>query len=560
MPAVNDLKFSAYTDVTDPRRAPDQLPAWQRLLSLANELKQVSTRDLFAADPTRTSDFCVQDQHLVLDLSRQRMDRRVLAALLDWAQENQLDQGRDMLFGGSQLNFTEARAAWHTGVRNPASLPAALAGEVNETMARARVLAQALRSGALRGTHGEPFRRVVNIGIGGSDLGPRLVTEALTGTTHEEVFDVRFVAGPDPAEMAAALEGADAASTFFILSSKSFGTAETLANAHCARQWLRDQLGDDCDLTLHFAATSNATQAAQAFGVAPERIFSVPEWVGGRFSLWSAIGLPIMIALGPHNFERLLDGARAMDHHFQSAPFATNLPALLALTGIWNSSLLGIQTLAALPYSYHLRTFPAWLQQLEMESNGKQCRYDGQTVTAPTSPIIWGGVEPNGQHAFHQLFYQGTHTLSLDFIVPVGPADPWHDALVHNAIAQAAALMEGRSLEQARHSLQQQGLAEAQIEALAPHLVCNGNHPSTMLMMPEVTAFTLGQLLALYEHKIFVQGWLWGINSFDQFGVELGKKMALKIAGADASEQDAATRAQLERVAQMRAHFYRHED
>jgi glucose-6-phosphate isomerase len=366
---------------------------------------------------------------------------------------------------------------------------------------------------------------------------------------RSELARVDFVANVDPRELDTVLARADAASTLFVVSSKSFNTPETLANAEAARQWLAAQLGEGIDISAHFAAVSNASEAAAAFGIRPDRIFPLPDWVGGRYSVWSAIGLPLLVAIGGM-FDDFLVGGRIMDDHFRLTPFEQNLPVWVGLMGLWNSSFLGIQSVAALPYAHGLRSFPGWLQQLEMESNGKRALRDGSCTETNTAPIVWGSAGTLGQHAFHQLLYQGTRRVALDFIIPVGEeGNTRQRILVDNAIAQAAALMAGRDLDAARAALARRSLPAAEIERLAPHLVSEGNQPSTTVMMPRLDAFHLGALLALYEHKVFVQGWIWGINPFDQYGVEQGKEIARALASGDVGEQDAST-GQLARLAE----------
>lgn len=516
--------------------SPEALPAWASLQDHAVRLQTRTLPSLFVDDVSRFDRLSRNWQGLTLDLSRQRLDPAALDALLALATEAGLAEGIRAFFGGEAVNHTEGRPALHMALRGSCAAPAG--AKLDQRPLRA--FAAALRAGQVAGATDAPITRVINIGIGGSDLGPRLVAEALRSTVAERPVAIDFVANIDPRDLEEALEHADAASTLFIVSSKSFGTAETLANAQAGRDWLRARLPAGADVSRHFAAVSNATAAAAEFGIDPARTFALPEWVGGRYSLWSAIGLPLLVGLGEEAFDRLLAGARALDEHFRDTPFADNLPVLMGLVGLWNTDFLGLETLAVLPYAHGLRNFPAWLQQLEMESNGKRTLRDGSSTTAHTSPIVWGGVGTVGQHAFHQLFYQGTRSVPMDFIVPVGDDEPRQRGLVGNAFAQAAALMHGRDIDGARTALRARGLPEAEVERLAPHLVCPGNQSSTTLLMPRLDAFHLGQLLALYEHKVFVQGWIWGINSFDQYGVELGKEMARRLADAE-GERDATS-------------------
>jgi glucose-6-phosphate isomerase len=431
--------------------------------------------------------------------------------------------------------------------------PAADAAQLHDTAARMRAFARELRTSTLTGASGRPLRRVVNLGIGGSDLGPRMVAEALAGAPGSQPVSVHFVANMDPQEFDEVLYGADPAETLFIVASKSFTTAETLTNAEAARAWLRAALGEDADIGAHFVAVTNAVAAAVAFGIARERLLPMPDWVGGRYSVWSAIGLPLLIGLGEDRFDALLAGARAMDEHFRDAPLAVNLPVLMGLIGLWNTDFLDQETLAVLPYAHGLRSFPAWLQQLEMESNGKRCLRDGSTTEVMTSPVVWGGAGTVGQHAFHQLFYQGTRAVPADFIIIAGGDDPRRQAVVNNALAQTAALTHGRSLAEAEAMLRARGADEAEIRRLAPHLVIPGNQASTTVLLPHLDPYSLGALMALYEHKVFVQGWIWGINSFDQYGVELGKEMARRLSGASSADwQDGATAGLQRAIAALR--------
>lgn len=525
------------TDTKLPFRPPQHLPAWSTLQQRANELASISGLALFAADPARAARLTLQSGALYADFSKQRIDAASVSALLQLAAEAGLEGGVRSLFNGERVNFTEQRAAAHMALRGSCPAPDAKGSDTSA----ARSFVHALQRGELKGASGQSIRHLVNIGIGGSDLGPRLAAEALTPVSSAPRLKVDFVANIDPRELDEVLCRAEPATTLFVISSKSFSTAETLANAEAARNWLRAGLGDSADLGLHFAAVSNAVTAAAAFGIAADRVFPLPEWVGGRYSVWSAIGLPLMAAIGESAFDAFLAGAGAMDGHFRDTPFERNLPVWMGLIGLWNTDFLGFETLGVLPYAHGLRNFPAWLQQLEMESNGKRTLRDGSTTAVATSPIVWGGVGTVGQHAFHQLFYQGTRGVPLDFIVPVGDDTPRQCGLVDNAFAQAAALMAGRDLDTARAALRQRGMDQAAIERLAPHLVSPGNQPSTTLLMPQLDAFHLGQLMALYEHKIFVQGWIWGINPFDQYGVELGKDMARALASGEGATPDAST-------------------
>lgn len=550
MPAANAWKYSPFTAVTERPASPSRLPAWQVLQTHAQRLAGAAVGTLFERDPARAERFALQCDGLYADFSKQLLDDPVHAALLELAGQAGLARGIEALFAGEHLNFTEKRPALHMAMRGGAAVPPAEAGALTESTDRMRAFAHALRTGELRGARGEAFTDVVNLGIGGSDLGPRMVCEALAARDGRPPR-VHFVANIDPRELDEVLCTCAPATTLFIVSSKSFTTLETLANARAARDWLRAGLGEASDTGAHFAAVSNRVDWAGEFGIPAERVFAVPMWVGGRFSVWSAVGLPALIALGEGDFDALFAGARSMDEHFRHAPLERNLPVMLALTGIWNTNFLGIGDLAALPYAHGLRSFPAWLQQLEMESNGKQCLFDGSAAQTHTAPVVFGHAGTVSQHAVHQLLYQGTRRVAADFIVPVQAQHARARALYENALAQAEALMNGRDLQASCDVLRAQGVAPAEVERLAPHLVCPGNQPSTTLLLPGLTPRTLGQLLALYEHKTFVQGWIWGINSFDQYGVELGKEMARRLATPDGAAIHPSTAALLAAIARM---------
>lgn len=549
MQEANGLKFSDYIGASERKASPTALPAWHAVTQHAQRLRSRRVSDLFNEQPDRFSELSLVHDGLLADFSKQLIDRDALSALHTLAQQSALDTAITAFFGGDTVNFTEARPALHMAMRHTCPPPEADAAAVRDTDRRMRAFAAALRSGQYTGACGRPFKRIINIGIGGSDLGPRMAVEALASRAQP---DVRFVASIDPDDLAQALDGADADTTLFIISSKSFATAETLANATAARHWLRTQLGAQADLRPHLVAVSNAVAAATDFGVAPERIFALPDWVGGRYSVWSAIGLPVLMAIGEGAFDEFLAGARAMDTHFCDAPINANLPVSMALVGLWNINFLAIDSLALLPYAHGLRSLPAWLQQLDMESNGKHCLRDGSASQVATAPIVWGGAGTIGQHAFHQLFYQGTRTVALDFIAFADTRDPQRAALLQNALAQSAALMQGRDLDAARRSLLAKGVDANTVEHLAPHLVCAGNQPSTTIIAPQLTPYRLGQLMALYEHKVFVQGWIWGVNSFDQYGVELGKEMARALASQGADTPDPSTAGLLSAAASMR--------
>jgi len=503
-----------------------QTPQWRALVAHRESLAGRHLNEFFATDPQRFSRLSMRSGDLLADFSKQRLTSETIALLAELAEARGLAEFMRQMTAGEAINATENRAALHIALRADRSYRVGgkdVLPEVQATRTRMRALSGAILSGAWHGSGGDPITAVVNLGIGGSDLGPRMAVQALAAYADPRL-KVRFVANIDPTEFADTVNGLDPARTLFIISSKTFTTQETLANAHAAKTWI-----GSADPERHFLAVSNNVAAAQAFGIPAQNCLAMPEWVGGRFSMWSAIGLPIACAIGMDAFEDLLAGARAMDEHFLSAPFAANLPVLMALVGLWNIDLLGAESLAVIPYAHRLGLLPAYLQQLDMESNGKRITLDNHDVGCATAPILWGMAGSVGQHAFHQLFYQGTRLTPIDFVVPVGDANPEQEALVANALAQAAALMKGKSLEEAKMQLLAGGKNEAEVERLAPHLACPGNQPSTTLLMPDLTPRSLGSLIALYEHKVAVQGCLWGVNSFDQWGVEHGKQMAREI-------------------------------
>jgi glucose-6-phosphate isomerase len=501
-------------------------PEWQALAAHRDDLAGRHLNELFATDPLRFARFALRCGDLLADFSKQRIAAETLARLVRLAEARGLAGFLRRMSAGEAINVTENRAALHIALR--AEKPYRVGGrdvlpEVRASRMRMRELSDAIRSGAWRGSGGERIDSVVNLGIGGSDLGPRMAVQAL-GEYAEPELKVRFVANIDPAEFADTVRDLDPARTLFIVSSKTFTTQETLANARAAKAWL-----GDLDPARHFLAVSNNVAAAQAFGIPAANCLAMAEWVGGRFSMWSAIGLPLACAIGMDAFEELLAGAREMDEHFLAAPFAENLPVVMALVGLWNIDFLGAESLAVIPYAHRLGLLPAYLQQLEMESNGKRVTLDNDEVGCATAPVLWGMAGSVGQHAFHQLFYQGTRLTPIDFIVPVGEAGPEQEALVANALAQSAALMKGKTHAEAKDQLLAAGKSETEAARLAPHLACAGNQPSTTLLLPALTPRTLGSLVALYEHKVAVQGCLWGVNSFDQWGVEYGKQMAREI-------------------------------
>ncbi len=512
--------------------APILRDAWARLDALAARPGARFIRRLFAADPERARRFTARLGDLTVDLSKTSIDGGTLVALLDLAHAAGLDRFRQRLFAGAMVNTTEHRAAMHMALRSHAADGMMALDEPASTIAaaeraRMRDFVAAVHDGTLRGATGEPFDTVVNVGIGGSDLGPLMATEALT-MAQGGVLHARFLSNVDATGASAIMRACDPATTLILVASKTFTTDETMSNARALRAWVADTLGDAA-VQHQFAALSTNSPAVAAFGIAPDRMFGFRDWVGGRFSLWSPVGLVIALAAGWDAFQAMLDGGRHMDAHFRDADFADNLPVLLALTGIWHASVLGYGQHCVLAYDDRLRRFPAFLQQLEMESNGKSVQLDGTTVTRPTCPVLFGEPGTNAQHSFMQLVHQGTGIVPVDFILAAIPDHDRPDAhriLAANAFAQAAALLQGKTLAAVTAEMRDAALPEPDIAQIAPHRVFAGDRPSTTILFEQLDPFSLGRLIALYEHKVAVQGFLWGINSFDQWGVELGKVLA----------------------------------
>lgn len=513
----------------------DLTAAWARLKQAAAAPGRQRIAAMFDAEPDRLQRLVVAAAGLELDLSKQPWSLANLQLCLDLARAGDVETARDRLFAGEAVNASEGRAALHMALRAPKGSDFKAQGEpvsaeVDAMRSRMAAFADAIHSGTLTGASGQPFRAVVHIGIGGSDFGPRLVWEALRPVAPQ--IELRFVANVDPAELAFALEGLDPAQTMIVVVSKTFTTQETMTNAGAARAWLRDALGAKADAQL--VAVSAAPVEAQAFGVPADQVFGFRDWVGGRYSVWSAVGLSCAIGLGSEAFEALLAGAGAMDTHFQSAPLAANAPVLLALAHIFNRNGLGRPVRAVVPYAQRLRLLPNFLQQLEMESNGKRVSAQGRPVMEATAAAVFGDAGTNVQHAFFQLMHQGTDVIPADIIAvrEASEGDPAAQTiLLANAVAQAEALMVGRAEADVRAELTAKGLAAAQIDTLAPQRSFPGDRPSAFILLDRLTPERLGALLALYEHKTFVEGVLWGINSFDQWGVELGKSLATRVLG-----------------------------
>jgi glucose-6-phosphate isomerase len=498
----------------------------------AKRMRLASLRELFAADPKRFDRFHVEGAGLHLDYSKNLVVDETMELLFRLAEEADVKGHVRRMVSGEAINATERRAVLHTALRAGGASGATVGGAAVDPLIQAELqrflaFAEDIRAGTIAAADGKPFTDVVNIGIGGSDLGPVMAVLALA--PYHDGPRTHFVSNVDGAHLADTLKGLDPKRTLFLIASKTFTTQETMANAHSARTWVEAKLGRD-KTGLHFAALSTAREKVEAFGIDPARMFGFWDWVGGRYSVWSAIGLSLAIAVGRAHFEAFLAGARAMDEHFRKARPQKNLPLILALVGLWNRNALGFPALAVLPYEQRLARFPAYLQQLDMESNGKSVRLDGKPVSSATGPLVFGEPGTNGQHAFYQLIHQGTDVIPCDFLVGAEGHEPdlahQHKLLIANCLAQTEALMNGRTLAEAKAQLKAQGLPAAEVNRLAPHKVFPGNRPTNTLFYRRLDPATLGALIALYEHKVFVQGAIWGINSFDQWGVELGKELA----------------------------------
>lgn len=526
---------------------PSDLPAWQALKAHHATVADVHLRDLFAADPKRFETFSRYFGDLLVDFSKHRITAETLTLLLNLAREAQVPAAIAQMMNGEIINHTEKRAVLHIALRNRSNRPILVNGQdvmpgVNAVLEHMRKFSEQVRRGKWRGYTGQRVRDVVNIGIGGSDLGPKMVCEALR-PYGDPTFNMHFVSNVDGAHINRILAECDAESTLLIVASKTFTTQETMTNAHTARKWLVDALGSEEAVGKHFVAVSTNAEGVRKFGIDTANMFEFWDWVGGRYSLWSAIGLPIMVYIGVERFTELLEGAHAMDEHFRTAPLEENLPIILGLLGAWYYNFFGATSQVTLVYDDYLRSLADYLQQLDMESNGKSIDRDGIASTTMTGPILWGGLGNNGQHAFYQLLHQGTHIVPADFLAPAQSPDAvgsHHPILLSNCLAQAEALMVGKTTAQARAELEKQGLSGDALEKLLPYKVFEGNRPSTSLFYKRLTPKVLGSLLALYEHRVFTQGAVWHINSFDQWGVELGKQLANAILPELTGERPAA--------------------
>jgi glucose-6-phosphate isomerase len=511
-------------------------PAWLALIQHQQEIVDLHMRDLFANDPQRFDRFSLRLGDILFDFSKNRITDKTLPLLFDLARQANLEQKIEAMFNGQKINTTEDRAVLHIALRNRSNDPIYLDGqdvmpEVKRVLAKIRRFSKEVRSGKWKGYTGKTITDIVNIGIGGSDLGPKMVCEALKPYARPGLR-VHFVSNVDSTDLVESLKTLDPETALFLVASKTFTTQETMTNAHSARAWFLETAKSEAAIAKHFVAMSTNTQAVKKFGINPRNMFEFWDWVGGRYSLWSAIGLSIALYLGMDCFEELLGGAHKVDQHFRTAPFESNIPVIMGLLGIWYNNFFGAESHAILPYDQYLVHFPSYFQQGDMESNGKSVTKLGEWVGYSTGPVIWGQPGTNGQHAFYQLIHQGTKLIPCDFLVAAqshNPLGEHHPILLSNFLAQTEALMRGKTSEEARSELVTQGFSREQLEMLAQAKTFPGNRPTNSFLYPKLTPEILGALIALYEHKIFTQGAVWNVNSFDQMGVELGKQLAKKI-------------------------------
>ena len=511
-------------------------PAWLALQEHYEEIKDVQMRDMFAEDPDRFDNFSINFKDILLDYSKNRINSTSMSLLFDLLRQSEIEQWRDKMISGEAINTTEGRSVLHTALRNRSSQAVNVDDQdvmpkVKAVLKQMRTFSDLVRSGKWRGYNGHRIKSIVNIGIGGSDLGPHVVCDALKSYAQHEL-SAYFVSNVDSSHLLETLKLVDPETTLFIIASKTFTTQETMLNAFSARKWFLDQVGDEKAIEKHFVAVTTNIELATEFGINKANTFAFWDWVGGRYSLWSAIGLTIAVYLGMDHFEELLEGAYEMDQHFIQAPLEKNIPVIMALLGIWYNNFFQAKSYAVIPYSQYLQRLPAFLQQLDMESNGKTVDRNGQRVNYQTGPIIWGQAGTNGQHAFFQLIHQGSQLIPTDFLIPAlsnQALSTHHRILFSNCLAQTKALMLGKNLEQVLQEMKQQGADEKTIENISPHKVFEGNKPTNTIVFERLTPKALGSLLAMYEHKVFVQGIVWNINSFDQWGVEYGKVLADQI-------------------------------
>lgn len=545
---------------------PIDLPAWRALQEHQREIAEVHMRDLFADDPQRFDRFSLRLGGILFDYSKNRITTKTMTLLLDLARQAGLAGKIEAMFAGEKYNNTEKRAVLHVALRNRSNRPIFVDGVdvmpgVNRVLAHMRSFSEEVRSGAWKGYTGKAITDVVNIGIGGSDLGPKMVCEALK-PYGKNGLRVHFVSNVDSTDLVETLKIVNPETVLFLVASKTFTTQETMTNAQTAKEWFLTAAKNEAAVAKHFAAMSTNTAAVSKFGIDPKNMFEFWDWVGGRYSLWSAIGLSIAIYLGMDNFEALLGGAHAVDEHFRSTPFEKNLPVIMALLGIWYNNFFGAQSHAILPYDQYLIHFASYFQQGDMESNGKGVTREGHLIKEyETGPIIWGQPGTNGQHAFYQLIHQGTKLIPCDFLAAAqshNPRGDHHPILLSNYLAQTEALMKGKTPEEARAELVGQGMSGADLEELVPHKAFPGNRPTNSFLYQKMTPAVLGSLIALYEHKIFTQGAIWNVNSFDQWGVELGKQLAKVIlpelkSDIQVQSHDASTNGLINAIKQMQA-------
>jgi glucose-6-phosphate isomerase len=513
-----------------------QLPAWKALETHYQQMKPIHMRDLFEQEAQRPEKFSLKLNDILVDYSKNRITEKTMALLLELAIQTDVKGWIEKIFQGEKINFTENRAVLHVALRNRSNQPIHVDGKdvmpgVNAVLAQMGQCCRNVREGQWKGYTGKVITDIVNIGIGGSDLGPVMATEALKAYGKPGLTP-HFVSNIDGTHIVETLKGLDHETALFIIASKTFTTQETLTNAHTARGWFLDKAGDESAVAKHFVAVSTNAEEVSRFGIDAKNMFEFWDWVGGRYSLWSAIGLPVALYIGMENFESMLAGAHEMDEHLRTAPLDKNIPVILALLGIWYNNFFGAHTHAILPYDQYLHRFPAYFQQGDMESNGKGVNREGELVDYSTGPVVWGEPGTNGQHAFYQLIHQGTKLVPADFLAPINSQNPigkHHEILLSNFFAQTEALMKGKTGEEAHAELLARGKDAQAAERLLPHKVFEGNRPTNSILFKKLDPKTLGALIALYEHKIFVQGIIWNINSFDQWGVELGKQLAKAI-------------------------------
>jgi len=519
-----------------PKVDPSQAKSWHALKTHYQDIRHERMDTWFHADPKRFETLSICFEDILVDYSKNRITAKTMQLLYQLAAEVRLQEAIKKMFRGERINETENRAVLHVALRNRDNHPIRVDGKdvmpsVNAVLEQMQAFSEKVRSGKWQGYTGKSIENIVNIGIGGSDLGPRMVTACLKPYAQKGLA-VHFVSNVDGTHISETLKLLDPETTLFLIASKTFTTQETMLNADSARRWFLQKARHEKHIAHHFVAISTNQAAVEKFGIDPRNMFQFWDWVGGRYSLWSAIGLPIACTIGFENFEKLLAGAHAMDHHFHTSPFPDNLPVTLALIGIWYNNFFGVETEAILPYDQYMHRFPAYFQQGNMESNGKTIDRNSQAVTYQTGPIVWGEPGTNGQHAFYQLIHQGTKIIPADFIAPAishNPLGDHHDILLSNFFAQTEALMHGKTQDEAAAEMRFAGHSEADIQRLAPHRMFAGNRPSNSILLKQLTPYNLGSLIAMYEHKIFVQGIIWNIFSFDQWGVELGKQLANKI-------------------------------